>query len=223
MLSRSGHWPQKLSHLLINLWGFEVVCVILRSFSLLLLNWKCLTGHAKSLKPLMALSWHLRRPPCSKALPEGLKAAETWLQLVSLLLLHCLIYSTPAVPWDYATVALETSNPCDTGKLCKWDHDVSLATSWTDWMLIFVFLDMGVLFMRQKKAKMRFYEKFLLSLDAMGNFIEVLSNVSLAGLAMLLTGFQTESQRPAELVSPGMVWFVWPLGLGIMCSNRGAL
>lgn len=39
MLSRSGHWPQKLSHLLINSWDFEVVCVILRSSSLLLLNW----------------------------------------------------------------------------------------------------------------------------------------------------------------------------------------
>lgn len=71
-------------------------------------------------------------------------------------------------------------------------------------MLVFVFLDMGVLFMRQKKAKMRFYEKFL-SLDAMGNFKEVLSNVSLAGLAMLLTGFQTESQGPVELVAAGML------------------
>lgn len=51
MLSRSGHWPQKLSHLLINSWDVEVVCAILRSSSLLLLNWKCLTGHAKSLNP----------------------------------------------------------------------------------------------------------------------------------------------------------------------------
>lgn len=57
----------------------------------------------------------------------------------------------------------------------------------------------------------------------MGNFKEVLSNVSLAGLAMLLTGFQTESQGPVELVAPGMLWFVWLLGLDLMDSSRGAL
>ena len=50
---------------------------------------------------------------------------------------------------------------------------------------------------------MRFYEKFLLSLDATGNFKEVLSNASLTALAMLLAGFQTESGRPVELLSPG--------------------
>ncbi|NXI63545.1 CCD81 protein, partial [Anseranas semipalmata] len=89
--------------------------------------------------------------------------------------------STPVVPLDYATIALETSNPLEAVENCLNETVMYLSHCISNELNIdFVFRDMGVLCVKQKRVKMRFYEKFLLSLDATGNFKEVLVNVSLA-------------------------------------------
>ncbi|NXC48692.1 CCD81 protein, partial [Penelope pileata] len=88
--------------------------------------------------------------------------------------------STPAVLLDYATIALETSHPLDAVEHCVNETVMYLSRCISNGLNVdFVLRDMGILLVRQKKVKMRFYEKFLLSLDVMGNFKEVLVNVSL--------------------------------------------
>ncbi|NXK44635.1 CCD81 protein, partial [Chauna torquata] len=92
--------------------------------------------------------------------------------------------STPVVPLDYATIALETTNPLDAVENCLNETVRYLSHSISNGLNIdFVFQNMSILCIKQKKVKMRFYEKFLLSLDAKGNFKEVLINVSLTVLA----------------------------------------
>lgn len=97
---------------------------------------------------------------------------------------HCaslvFIGSTLAVPLDYAAIALETSHSLDTVENCVNETVMYLSRCISNGLNVdFVLRDMGVLLIRQKKVKMRFYENFLLSLDAAGNLKEIITSVSL--------------------------------------------
>lgn len=97
---------------------------------------------------------------------------------------HCaplvLIGSTLAVPLDYTTIAMETSHLLDAVENCVKETVMYLSRCVSNGLNVnFVLRDMGVLLIRQKKVKMRFYENFLLSLDTVGNLKEIIINVSL--------------------------------------------
>ncbi|XP_040505445.1 coiled-coil domain-containing protein 81 [Gallus gallus] len=85
--------------------------------------------------------------------------------------------STLAVPLDYAAIALETSHSLDTVENCVNETVMYLSRCISNGLNVdFVLRDMGVLLIRQKKVKMRFYENFLLSLDAAGNLKEIITS-----------------------------------------------
>ncbi|NWZ27148.1 CCD81 protein, partial [Asarcornis scutulata] len=92
--------------------------------------------------------------------------------------------SAPVVPLDYTTIALETSKLLDTVMNCLNETVMYLSHCIASELNIdFVFRDMGILSVKHMEVQMRFYEKFLLSLDTTGNIKEVLGNVSLTVLA----------------------------------------
>ncbi|XP_040400364.1 coiled-coil domain-containing protein 81-like [Cygnus olor] len=113
--------------------------------------------------------------------------------------------SAPVVPLDCTTIALETSKPPDAVRNCLNETVMYLSRCIaTELNIDFVFRDMGILSVKHKEIQMRFYERFLLSLDATGNIKEVLGNISLTVLAVLRVGFQAESQASVRLMSPGV-------------------
>ncbi|XP_021238521.1 coiled-coil domain-containing protein 81 isoform X2 [Numida meleagris] len=80
-----------------------------------------------------------------------------------------------AVPLDYAAIALETSHPRDAVENCVNETVMYLSRCISNGLNVdFVLRDMGVLLIRQKKVRMRFYENFLLSLDGAGNLKEII-------------------------------------------------
>lgn len=120
-------------------------------------------------------------------------------------LLCCTADSAPVVPLDYTMIALETSKPPDAVRNCLNETVMYLSRCIASELNIdFVFRDMGILSVKHMEVQMRFYEKFLLSLNTTGNIKEVLGNVSLTVLAALHVGFQAEIQGPVELMSPGV-------------------
>ncbi|XP_015707886.1 coiled-coil domain-containing protein 81 [Coturnix japonica] len=85
--------------------------------------------------------------------------------------------STLAVPLNYATIAWETSHSLDVVENCIKETVMYLSRCISNGLNIdFVLRDVGVLLIRQKKVKMRFYEHFLLSLDTTGNLKEMIIN-----------------------------------------------
>ncbi|POI25456.1 hypothetical protein CIB84_010793 [Bambusicola thoracicus] len=85
--------------------------------------------------------------------------------------------STLAVPLDYATIALETSHSLNAVENCVNETVMYLSRCISNGLNVdLVLRDISVLLIRQKKVKMRFYENFLLSLDAAGNLKEIIIN-----------------------------------------------
>ncbi|NWX94381.1 CCD81 protein, partial [Nothoprocta ornata] len=85
----------------------------------------------------------------------------------------------PVVPLEYSKLALHMENMQEVVKNCIKLTLLCLSRCISKGLNIdFSFRNMGVLSIRGKKVKMRFYEKFAFSVDATGNLEEVVTNVS---------------------------------------------
>eukprot|EP00075_Anas_platyrhynchos_P009125 XP_021134489.2 coiled-coil domain-containing protein 81 [Anas platyrhynchos] len=113
--------------------------------------------------------------------------------------------SAPVVPLDYTMIALETSKPPDAVRNCLNETVMYLSRCIASELNIdFVFRDMGILSFKHMEVQMRFYEKFLLSLDTTGNIKEVLGNRKKGIMSWVIS--QEEPGVPDILTKPDILF-----------------